>query len=74
MNLSRSRGRAGTARGKDYRIITAMPRIDFYIKVRADLEEDDTPKKVAQEICRQIEKVYSVRFAELQSYHKEGED
>jgi hypothetical protein len=61
-------------RGKLYRIITPMARIDFYIKVHADVSEDDTPQKLAQEICRQVERVYGVRYAELQSFHKEGEE
>jgi hypothetical protein len=44
-----------------------MQRVDLYIKVVVDVEEDETPEKVAREICRQIEKIYVVRTAELSS-------
>lgn len=42
-----------------------MQRVDLYIKVRVDLEEDEKPERVAGEICRQLEKLYVVRSAEL---------
>jgi len=42
-----------------------MKRVDLYIKVEVELEEDETPEKVAREICRQVEKIYVVRRAEL---------
>ena len=42
-----------------------MQRVDIYIKVVVDLEEDETPERVAREICRQVEKIYVVRSAEL---------
>lgn len=42
-----------------------MQRVDLYIKVTVDLEEDEKPERVAGEICRQIEKLYVVRSAEL---------
>jgi hypothetical protein len=44
-----------------------MQRVDLYIKVVVDIEEDETPEKVAREICRQVEKIYVVRTAELSS-------
>ena len=44
-----------------------MQRVDLYIKVVVDVDEDETPEKVAGEICRQIEKIYVVRSAELSS-------
>jgi len=44
-----------------------MQRVDLYIKVEVELEEGDTPEKVAREICRQVEKIYVVRKAELSS-------
>ncbi len=44
-----------------------MQRVDLYIKVVVDVEEDETPEKVAREICRQVEKIYVVRTAELSS-------
>jgi hypothetical protein len=42
-----------------------MKRVDLYIKVEVALEEDEKPERVAAEICRQIEKLYMVRAAEL---------
>jgi hypothetical protein len=44
-----------------------MKRIDLYIKVEIELEEEETPERVASEICRQLEKNYLVRSAELSS-------
>ena len=44
-----------------------MKRVDFFIKVEVDLEEDEKVERVANEICRQIEKIYVVRSAELSS-------
>jgi hypothetical protein len=45
-----------------------MPRTDLYIKVVIDHEEEDNPQKLAAEVCRQIEKVYGVRVAELTNF------
>jgi hypothetical protein len=42
-----------------------MQRVDLYIKVTVDLDEDEKPERVAGEICRQLEKLYVVRSAEL---------
>jgi hypothetical protein len=42
-----------------------MQRLDLYIKVEVELDEDETPERVANEICKQIEKIYVVRSAEL---------
>ena len=44
-----------------------MKRIDLYIKVEVELDEGETPERVAGEICRQLEKNYVVRSAELSS-------
>jgi hypothetical protein len=44
-----------------------MRRVDLYIKVTVDLDEDEKPERVAGEICRQVEKIYVVRSAELSS-------
>jgi hypothetical protein len=44
-----------------------MKRVDLYVKVTVDLEEEENPERVAGEICRQIEKMYVVRSAELSS-------
>jgi hypothetical protein len=40
-------------------------RTDVYLKVVVDHDPLDTPQKIAAEICRQVEKVYGVRKAEL---------
>ncbi|MEJ7605319.1 MAG: hypothetical protein WKF37_03410 [Bryobacteraceae bacterium] len=45
-----------------------MPRTDLYLKVVADHDSQESPEKIASEICRQIEKVYGVRRAELSNY------
>jgi hypothetical protein len=42
-----------------------MKRVDLHIKVEVELDEDDTPERVAREIIRQVEKIYVVRRAEL---------
>jgi hypothetical protein len=44
-----------------------MKRLDLYVKVTVDVEEEESPERVAGEICRQIEKMYVVRSAELSS-------
>ena len=44
-----------------------MQRVDLFIKVEVDVEEDEKLERVAAEICRQIEKIYVVRSAELSS-------
>ena len=44
-----------------------MQRVDLYIKVEVELDEDEKPERVAAEICRQVEKIYLVRSAELSS-------
>ena len=42
-----------------------MQRVDLYIKVEVILEEEEKPERVAREICRQLEKLYVVRSAEV---------
>jgi hypothetical protein len=44
-----------------------MKRVDLYIKVQVELDEEETPERIAREICRQLEKNYAVRSAELSS-------
>ncbi|HMF74133.1 MAG TPA: hypothetical protein VK604_00580 [Bryobacteraceae bacterium] len=44
-----------------------MKRVDLYIKVQVELDEEEKTERVAREICRQIEKIYVVRAAELSS-------
>ncbi|MBV8864680.1 MAG: hypothetical protein JO210_04690 [Acidobacteriaceae bacterium] len=42
-----------------------MKRVDLYIKVSVELDEEEKPERLAGEICRQLEKLYAVRSAEL---------
>lgn len=42
-----------------------MKRVDVYIKVEVSLEADEKLERVVGEICRQLERLYSVRSAEL---------
>lgn len=44
-----------------------MHRIDLYVKIELDLPETERPDKLASEICRQLEKIYGVRAAEVQN-------
>lgn len=44
-----------------------MQRVDLYIKVEVELDEDEAPERIANEICRMLQKVYYVRSAELSS-------
>jgi hypothetical protein len=40
-------------------------RADLYLKVEVDLDEDESPERLAIEICRVIRRVYGVRAAEV---------
>jgi len=42
-----------------------MPRTDLYLKVELDLDEKESPERVAAEICRIIRRVYGVRKTEV---------
>ena len=42
-----------------------MKRVDLYIKVELELDKEEKPERVAAEICRQLERIYFVRSAEL---------
>lgn len=44
-----------------------MRRTDVYIKVEVELDDKETPERVANDICRVIRKVYGVRLAEVSS-------
>ncbi len=44
-----------------------MKRVDLYIKVSVELDEEEKPERLAGEICRQLENLYAVRSAELSS-------
>lgn len=51
-----------------YRIIAFMPRTDLFIKVEIEHDADESPQRLAAEICRQVQKVYGVRSAELSNF------
>lgn len=42
-----------------------MRRVDLYLKLEVELDEKDSPEKMAGEICRQLMKNYGVRAAEV---------
>ena len=44
-----------------------MPRTDLYLKVELDLEDKESPERVAAEICRVIRRIYGVRKTEVSS-------
>ncbi len=44
-----------------------MERVDLYIKVTVEVDEGETPERIAGELCRRLEKIYPVRTAELSS-------
>jgi hypothetical protein len=48
-------------------MIVLMPRTDVYLKVELDLDDRESPERLAAEICRMLRKVYGVRQAEVSS-------
>jgi hypothetical protein len=54
----------GSAISYKYHRSRNMKRVDIYVKVEVELDEDELPERVAREICRQVEKMYIVRKAE----------
>jgi hypothetical protein len=42
-----------------------MSRTDLHLKIELEHSEDEQPQRLAAEICRQVEKIYSVRKAEI---------
>ena len=42
-----------------------MPRTDLHLKIELEHAEDEKPQRLAAEICRQVEKIYGVRKAEI---------
>jgi hypothetical protein len=45
-------------------------RTNLFIKVVVEHEEKEPPEKLATELCRQLERNYIVREAELASFAK----
>lgn len=67
--LSGSR-RFGTPRC--HRIIRSMARTDIFLKVVVEHEEEENASRLAEEICRRLEKLYGVRYAEVSSMVRQG--
>jgi hypothetical protein len=44
-----------------------MNRTHLFFKVELEHEAEENPERLAAEICRQIQRVYGVRLAELSS-------
>ena len=42
-------------------------RTDVYLKVELDVDDNETPERVAAEMCRMLRRIYGVRQAEVQS-------
>jgi len=47
-----------------------MSRTHLFFKVELEHEPGEDPERLGEEICRRIERVYGVRFAELSSITK----
>jgi hypothetical protein len=45
-------------------------RTNLFIKVVVEHDEKELPEKLGAELCRQLERNYLVRQAELQSFSK----
>ena len=45
-------------------------RTSLFIKVVVEHDEKETPEKLGAELCRQLERNYVVREAELSSFSK----
>jgi len=41
--------------------------VDIYLKVELVLDENESPERVAAEMCRMLRKVYGVHHAEAQN-------
>ncbi|MGI8741514.1 MAG: hypothetical protein ACR2NN_02875 [Bryobacteraceae bacterium] len=50
-----------------------MQRTHLHIKVEIEHGDDETPEKLAGEICRQVVKIYGVRSAEVSNIVAESE-
>ena len=42
----------------------------LFFKVEVEHDGEETPERIAGEICRQIQRVYGVRLAELSSFNR----
>jgi len=48
-------------------MIRNVPLTDLHLKVELDLDQKESPERVAAEICRMIRRIYGVRKAEVSS-------
>jgi len=48
-----------------------MHRTHVYLKVVLDLDEDDNPQRIAQEMVRALSRMYGVRTAEVSSLQED---
>jgi hypothetical protein len=42
-----------------------MSRANLFFKVEIEHDAEEAPERLGQEICRQLKKIYGVRYAEL---------
>jgi tetrahydromethanopterin S-methyltransferase subunit G len=47
-----------------------MSRTHLFFKVEVEHDAGENPQRLGEEICRQIQRVYGVRLAELSSLTK----
>jgi len=45
-----------------------MPRTNLFLKVEVEHDPEERPERLAEEMCRQLLKVYGVRSAELSNF------
>ncbi len=45
-----------------------MSRSNLFLKVEVEHDDEETPERLGEELCRQLMKFYGVRTAELSSY------
>jgi len=45
-----------------------MSRTNLFLKLEIEHERDESPERIAEEICRKLVRLYGVRSAELSSY------
>jgi hypothetical protein len=45
-----------------------MSRSNLFFKVEVEHDPDEQPEKIADEICRNIRRLYGVRIAELTNF------
>jgi tetrahydromethanopterin S-methyltransferase subunit G len=50
-----------------------MSRTHLFFKVEVEHDAGENPQRLGEEICRQIQRVYGVRLAELSSLTKVDE-